>query len=124
MDDPRAYPNLLVTRVSGIEALARSLVMNTKAKTKEELRQVYGRYRSREAYTLVEEYLKIKGKDKPTVVFGEANWKLFKLAVNYRNLLAHECTYLANYKFAPLEDACLQVLQKLASIAKLKLNGP
>ena len=95
--------------------------MNSKARSKAELRQVYGRYKSREAHTLIEEYLRIKGKEKPSTVFGDTNWKLFKLAVNYRNVLAHECTYLANFKFDPLEEACLHVLQQLAGIARLKL---
>ena len=87
---PAAYPNLLVARVAGIEALSRSLMMHTQAKTKAELREIYDSFRYRKPQTLVEDYCRFKSKE-PDEVFGSKTWRLFKLAVQYRNLLMHEC---------------------------------
>jgi hypothetical protein len=44
---------------------------------------------------------------------------LFGYAVDYRNLLAHECTYLGLDKFPSLIEACEAVLEKLARLGGL-----
>lgn len=120
LENPDAYPNVLVTRVAGIEAFARSLMMHSEAKTKDELRSIYPKYRNRKPATLIAEYCRLQG-EKPADYFGSRTWRLFNVAVGYRNLLAHECTYLSHQKFSPLEDACSQILRKLARLAKLKI---
>lgn len=119
LDNPRANPNVLVTHVAAVEALARSLVMNSYAKSKEELKSIYPKFRYRKAQTLVADYLELKGRSDPAAFFGEGTWANFKHAVNYRNLLVHESTYLANYKFDPLVIACEEVLKKMAKLARL-----
>lgn len=40
-------------------------------------------------------------------------------AVDYRNLLAHECTYLGLDKFPSLIDGCEEILEKLVELAGL-----
>jgi len=77
---------------------------------------------NRKPQTLVEDYCRLKGKEDSKKYFGEENWKRFILAIGYRNLLAHESTYLANYKFMPLEEACREILKRLAKLARLKCN--
>ena len=119
---PSAYPNLLVSRIAGIEALARSLMMHTEATTKNDLRNIYKKYRYRKTHTLVADYCRYRSKE-PADYFGPREWRLFKLAVQYRNLLIHECTFLGHQKFTPLEDACATVFQKLVSLARIKLKA-
>lgn len=118
--NPGAGPNLLVTHVSAVEALARTLAMHIHARTKADLAALYPRYKDRNAKTLVAEYVKARGAGKPSTVFGEETWRLFTYAVEYRNLLAHECTYLERYKYDPLLHACETVLEGLRQLARLK----
>ncbi len=121
---PQAGPNQLVTHVSAVEALARTLAMHLYAKTKVDLVALYPHYRNRNAKTLVGEYVRAKGVGEPASVFGAETWRLFVYAVEYRNLLAHECTYLARYKYDPLIQASADVLEKLRQIAGLSEYEP
>ena len=113
-----ANPNRIVTHVSAVEALARSLAMHSHAKSKAELKAIYPRFRTWEAHNLVAEcFMRRLGK-KPAEVLGRETWSTFRLAVNYRNLLVHECTYLNNEKFEPLFEACAVVFAELEAIAE------
>jgi hypothetical protein len=120
LEDHHFGPNRLVTSVSAIEALARSLALNHRAGTKSRIKKLYPRYRDRAPKTLVAEYLKSRGVDDANSFFGEDNWKLFGYAVEYRNLLVHECTYLGFDKFPSLIEACEAVLGKLAQLGGLR----
>jgi len=120
LDDHHFGPNRLVTSVSAVEALARSLAMHHRAKSKTELRNLYPKYRDRAPKTLVAEYLSVRGIDDPTTFFGEDNWRLFGYAVEYRNLVAHECTYLGLDKFPSLIESCEAVLEKLSQLGGLR----
>lgn len=119
LDDHHFGPNRLVTSVSAVEALARSLAMHHCARSKADLKKLYSKYRDRLPKTLVAEYLKARGIGDPTSFFGEDNWKLFGYAVEYRNLVAHECTYLGLDKFPSLIEACEAVLEKLSQLGGL-----
>jgi hypothetical protein len=114
LKDQHIGPNRLVTSVSAVEALARSLVIHHLAKSREDLKRLYPRYRDRSPKTLVKEYISLRGKSDPESVFGDEQWRLFGFACEYRNLLAHECTYLGQDKFPALILACETVLEKLA----------
>ena len=113
--NPEQDPNRLIAYVSAVEGFARSLCMHLRAKSKPELSAVYSEYRMRGAEDLVLEYLTKKGFDAPESEFGADAWELFRYAVQYRNLLAHECTYLGLDKSPALVDACRTVLRKLAA---------
>ena len=113
-------PNRLVTSVSAVEALARSLVMNQRGKTRKDLLADYPKFRNRKPETLVLEFLKDKGIPDPKAYFGEENWLLFGYAVSFRNLVAHECTYLGLAKFTALIQACNVVLSKLAKLGRVR----
>lgn len=123
INNPKALPNLFVTRIAAIESLARTLVMNSQAKTKTELREIYqNKYRFRKVENMIREYLRINGFGAAPDVFGEESWKVFRIAVEYRNLLVHECTYLASQKFEPMNQAIEHVLNTLTKLAKLKVK--
>jgi len=113
--NPEQDPNRIIVYVSAVEGFARSLCMHLRAKSKSDLSAIYPEYRMRGAEELVLEYLKKKGFDAPETQFGEGAWELFRYAVQYRNLLAHECTYLGLDKSPALVDACRTVLRKLAA---------
>jgi len=119
LENPTHGPNLLITHVSAVEALARSLAMHGKGRTKAQLKQLYGKYRHRDVKTLVTEYLASKGHDNPSDFFGSDIWRKFGYAVSYRNMLVHECTYLGETKYPHLSLACQVVLDKLLGLAGL-----
>lgn len=113
-------PNRLVTAVSAVEALARSLAMHLKARTKSDLARLYDSYKDRSPKTLVADYLKARGIPNLGTHFGEDTWRLFCYAVDYRNLLAHECTYLGLDKFPSLIAACEEVLEELVKQSQVR----
>lgn len=117
LEDHHFGPNRLVTSVSAVEAYARSLALHRRAKTRADLKTHYPKYRDTPPKALISDYLKARGVDDPTSFFGEDNWKLFGYAVEYRNLLTHECTYLGLDVFPSLIEACEAVLDKLADPA-------
>lgn len=117
LDNPTHGPNLLVTFVSAVEALSRSLAMHAKGRTKAQLKQLYGKYRDREVKSLIAEYLTSRGHDSPGDFFGADTWRKFGYAVSYRNMLVHECTYLGQDKYPHLRQACQVVLDRLTGLA-------
>ena len=52
LENPAHGPNLLVTHVSAIEALARSLAMHAKGQSKAQLKKLYSQYRDREVQSI------------------------------------------------------------------------
>jgi len=120
LEDHHLGPNRLVTAVSAVEALARSLAMHHKAKSRAELPKLYSKYRDRAPKALVREYLEARGVTDPKTLFAEDTWQLFGYAVEYRNLLAHECTYLGLAKFPSLIEACEEVLARLVKLGRIR----
>lgn len=121
INNPDSYPNDLVTRVSAVEAFARSLLANFGISNREELLAKHRRLAKREAHNLVEAYVKLH-KTTPAVVFGEELWETFRVAVAARNLLVHECTYLDAQKYLPMAHACSEVLFALAKLSDTKVR--
>lgn len=112
-------PSRLVTVVSAVEALARSIIVHRQCPNKTEALGVYAAQKDKAATTLVEEVLKSYGKSPASAYFSEDTWPLFRHAVNYRNLVVHECTYLGQDKYPSLISASLDVLNALASLSGL-----
>jgi hypothetical protein len=108
-----------VTAVSAVEALARCLLQHVDARTKAEIRAAYPRYKKWTAPSLVREYLLRHGIADPSTFLEEDNWKLLGYAVEFRNVLVHECTYLGLDKFPSLINACEGVLEKLVKLARM-----
>ncbi len=117
--NPHHDPNLLIAYVSAVEGFARSLCVHQRGQTIEQLSAAYKDFEKRGPQSLVGEYLAAKALPPPREHFGSDTWKLFGYAVEYRNLLAHECTYLGQDRSPELIDACRKVLQTLATNAGL-----
>lgn len=126
--NPEHGPNVLVACVSAVEGLARSLAMHQDAlsrvkapEVKAELAAIYPQYKRKGAEELIEQYLKGVGLPGPSQYFGEATWERLHYAIAYRNVLAHECTYLGQDRSPALIEACQEVLHKLAAAGGLKV---
>lgn len=114
INNPDHDPNRLIAYVSAAEGFARSLCMHQPRRTKQELSEIYAEYERHGPRALIGEYLAAKSLGAPCDHFGADTWELFGYAVDYRNLLAHECTYLGLDRSTRLIDACRKVLQTLA----------
>lgn len=122
IQNPEHDPNRLIAFVSAIEGFARSICMHLRAKTKAELSQLYPEYWRRGAEDLISEYLSARSLGDPATHFGPETWRLFGYAVQYRNVLAHECTYLGLDRSPALIEACREVLRKLAKDSGLNAD--
>ena len=117
LDDHHFGPNRLVTLVSAVEAYARCLALRLRAKKREDFKKFYPKYRDKGPKALVAECVKARGVDDFPSFFGEDNWKLFGYAIDYCNVISHECTYLGLDVFPSLIEACEVVLSKLEELA-------
>jgi hypothetical protein len=116
---PEIGASKLVTAVSAVEALARSLVVHCTAKDPTDIERVYSKVRSRAPEDLVQDVLGIFGKGDAAAYFLEDTWPLFREAVNFRNQVVHECTYLGQDKYPSLIAAALEVLEAMVSVGAL-----
>jgi hypothetical protein len=112
-------PTRLVTMVSAVEALARSLVVHAPGRPISSSHFRYQQVRQKAPLELVEKALRLYGADPAVKQYGEHTWKLFELAHRYRNLVVHECTYLGQDKYPTLIVASEQVLEGLIAAGGL-----
>jgi hypothetical protein len=68
-------------------------------------------------------YLQKKIKKDAQSYFGRDIWDKIGFALDYRNLIAHECTYLGQDKYPDLIRACEHVIRKLAELEGLDFKG-
>lgn len=116
---PEIGATKLVTVVSAVEALARSLVVHSSAKSQADIDRIYSKIRSRAPEALVQDVLNAFQKGGTEGHFHEDTWPLFCEAVNFRNQVVHECTCLGQDKYPSLIAAALEVLEELVSIGAL-----
>ena len=117
INNPSADPNELVTRVSAVEAFARSLLANSGTSSRDDVLIKHRRLSKRDAPSLVEAYVKLHATT-PKDAFGEEIWETFRVAVSARNLLVHECTYLDAQKYMPMSHSCTEVLFGLKKLSE------
>lgn len=103
----------LVTLVSAVEALSRSLVVHAPGRAAASSHFRYQQVRTHAPMELVEEALRLYEAGSPIDRYGEETWQLFELAHQYRELVVHECTYPAQDKYPALTAACQRVLDGL-----------
>ena len=122
-DDPYNGPNKLVIHVSGIDALARSLVVNHLGRNREERLRAFEDYRwgaKGKPEELVRTYLQLRGVGAPEDFFGAATWRQVRRAIQYRHLLVHDCTFLGANTFVELIQECQRTLEKLVDLGGIK----
>jgi hypothetical protein len=112
-------PDFIVTYVSAIEGLLRSLVIWNNSYTGKPSKTRYDKYKNFGVDALYREYLKIINSE--TIVSDDI-YELVTYAVGYRNLLAHECTYLGQDTYTGLIEACDSFLKEICTTAGLKYS--
>ncbi|MDB5947632.1 MAG: hypothetical protein JWQ33_2658 [Ramlibacter sp.] len=117
--EAEAGPSRLVTVVSAVEALARSLVVHSSGRPANTAAMRYTQVRHAGPVELVEEVLRLRGAPAAATYFAGETWTLFELANQYRNLVVHECTYLGHDRYPALISAAEGVFHSLVELAGL-----
>ena len=121
INNPSHGPNLIVTYVSAIEGILRSLVVWNETGSDRPKAGTYYKYKYTGVSKLYDKYLEQRDVKSEEIIAAE-KYELVGYAVEYRNLLAHECTYLGQDKYPDLLDACEEFLSGLCSHAGI--NDP
>ena len=116
-------PVRLLTVVSAVEALARAILLEVQSRAGTDKARLYDRHKSKEPHVLVEHLFAEVQLPAPSTHFPEDTWDLFRHAVNFRNLVVHECTYLGQDKYRSLIAAGEEVLGELVKIGGIRVKG-
>ena len=113
----------LVTLVSAVEAMARSLVVHSAGRPTSTAEMRHRQYRATGPVELVEEVLRLRGAVRGVQHFDVEAWELFEVATRYRDLIVHECTYVGQDRHPHLIAATEAVLRGLIELSGLEA-GP
>jgi hypothetical protein len=114
--NPAHGPNLIVTYVSAIEGVLRSLVVWKETTSDRPKPETYERYKNYGVNKRYKRYLAQCNIETEKIIAPE-KYRLVGYAVEYRNLLAHECTYLGQATYSDLIEACNEFLSSLCGHA-------
>lgn len=120
IDYPDCGPNKLIQLVSAVEGLARTIAIHMAVSSGKTIENAYKRLRFEKPEVLISKHIGKKMGKKPEDLIGKDNWELLGFAVEYRNLLIHECAFLGQDKSSPLIFSLLNVLETLKQIAIVK----
>jgi hypothetical protein len=109
----------LVTTVSAVEALARSLVVHASGRPSATAEMRHRQYRGTGPVALVEEVLRLRGAPRGAQHFEGETWELFEVATLYRDLIVHECSTIGQDRHPFLIAAAETVLCGLIELAGL-----
>ena len=109
----------LVTLVSAVEALARSLVVHAPGRPASTAEMRHRQVRMTGPVELVQEVLRLHGAKSPLQEFDRETWELFEVAARYRDLIVHECTYVGQDRHPHLIAAAEEVLRGLIELVGL-----
>jgi len=117
---PDAGPNLLITAVSAVEALARAMALEVERRSGRPLRAAYRRLRNLGPVELLEKVVARAHGVRVSDLIGPGTWEEFQWAVKYRNLLLHEGTYLAQLYSRPLLRSTHALFDKLVRLSEIR----
>jgi len=116
-DDPYNGPNRLVTMVSAVEAYLRCLLVHASSPDEAGRRAKYQQIRHAKVEEMLAGVLAHYEITDESEYFPGDTLELLGYAVEYRNMLVHDCTYLGGDKFPSMIQACEEVLCELARLS-------
>lgn len=116
---PESPGTRLIAMLSGVEALARSLIVHAAGRPTSTAEMRYRQVRMAGPVELVEDVLRLYGAAEGAAHFGAGPWMLFGLAHDYRNLLVHECARIEHERCTVLAAAVEQVFKGLVEVGGL-----
>jgi hypothetical protein len=112
-------PTRLVTVVAAVEALCRSLIVHSAGRPPSTAEMRHRQFRDTGAVELVQEVLRLRAAPGAAELFGPQVWERFEVALRYRDLIVHECTYIGRDAHADLITAVTTVLRGVIELAGL-----
>jgi hypothetical protein len=112
----------LVTLVSAVEALARSLVVHSAGRPASTAEMRHRQFSGTGPVELVQEVLRLRGAPDGPRKFGGEAWEGFEAAARYRDLIVHECTYVGQDLHPFLIASATAVLRGLIELAGLEVG--
>ena len=109
----------LVTVVSAVEALARSLVVHAPGRPASTAEMRHRQYLNAGPVELVEEVLRLRGAAPGAQHFDAEDWELFEVATVYRDLIVHECSTIGQDRHPFLVASTEAILHGLVELAGL-----
>ena len=117
MQHPGVTANVLIASVSAAEGMARAILLMLQTKPDSDVMRLYSRIRNDSPKDLLAKIAALKSST-PAKVFGNETVRLFRWAVEYRNLLIHEATFLNQADGSWLINAAQEVFLKLEEIGR------
>jgi hypothetical protein len=117
IDNPGLGPSLLVNVVSALEGFSRAVAMRGLVTDGVPLEQAYKRLKHLGAVDLLVDHVCPKYRVAPRDAFGSGAWDQLPEAVEFRNLLIHEATYLNGGTSKRLIAASRHTLDTLAALS-------
>ncbi len=117
IDNPHLGPSVLVNTVSALEGFARCVAVRQRISAGEDAEKVYTDLKFVGPVELLRDHVCVRFGVDPALAFGNDAWCQIDEAVEFRNLLVHEATYLHGGTCRRLIAAtrhCLQCIARLA----------
>jgi hypothetical protein len=109
-----------VTAVSVLEGLARAIAVKHVQAEGSSLEDAYKQLRWKKPVEMLTEYVLPSLGKAPEDAFDGTSWSLIPEAVEFRNLIVHEATYLSGGTCNKLISAVLHVFDRIADLSGAK----
>lgn len=113
---PDCSANRLISLVSSIEGLSRTICLDILETQGESRLDIYKKVKFLNPNELIVDYIFPAINKSAEDLFGHDIWEVFLYAVKYRNLLIHEGTFLRQNYASELIDVCTIIFQKLTEL--------
>jgi hypothetical protein len=116
IDHPELGPSVLVNAVSALEGFSRAVAVRALIETGTKLEEAYEYHRRASVVHLIARHICPILRTTPVKAFGAKAWGRIPLALEYRNLLIHEATFLNGGTCRQLIAATRHCLDRLATL--------
>ena len=117
IDFPQLGPSVLVNAVSALEGFSRAIAVRVLVQAGTSVQKAYQFHRSTGTIDLITKHICPWLRTTPTAAFGAKVWQQIPEAVEFRNLLIHEATFLNGGTCKRLIAASRHCLDTLAALS-------
>jgi len=118
--NPEHGPNQVVAAVAALEGFSRAVALKAALAKGATLEDAYATLRFKKPLSLILEDVLPALRTTVEKAFDSEQWSLIPSAIEFRNLLVHEATYLHGYTCQCLVGAAVHVFERLAELAGAK----
>jgi len=123
LENPEHGPNRVVTAVAALEGFARAVTVKGLVAEGASVDDAYARVRWTGPLELIADHVLPALGTTAEEAFNTSAWALIPEAIQFRNLLVHEATYLHGGTCEELIAAVTHVAERMAQLAGVKETG-